>query len=70
VQGSIAYFGTVMVNEADKAYTQHIEVCTFPNWVGVERKSTYTIDGDELIATTSGASVGEGTVRVVYRRAK
>jgi hypothetical protein len=70
VQGSISYFGTVTANEADKTYTQHIEVCTFPNWIGVERKSTYTINGDELIATTSGSSVGEGTVRVVYKRAK
>jgi len=70
VQGSISYFGTVTANEADKTYTQHIEVCTFPNWIGVERKSTYTINGDELIATTSGSSVGEGTVRVVYKRTK
>jgi hypothetical protein len=29
VQGSIYYFGTVTANEADKTYTQHIEVCTF-----------------------------------------
>src|SRR6516164_5481736 len=68
VGGSIAYFGTIAVNEADKSYTYHIEVCTFPNWIGVERKSSYTINGDELIATTSGSSVGEGTVRVVYKR--
>jgi hypothetical protein len=70
VQGSIAYFGTITANEADKTYTQHYEVCTFPNWIGVERKSTYTINGDELIATTSGSSVGEGTVRVVYKHTK
>ena len=70
VQGSLAYFGTLTANEADKTYTQHIEVCTFPNWIGVERKSSYTINGDELISTTSGSSVGEGTVRVVYKRAK
>src|SRR6516225_5749269 len=70
VQGSIAYFGTITANETDKTYTQHIEVCTFPNWIGVERKSTYTINGDELDATTSGSSVGEGTVRVVYKRAE
>jgi len=70
VQGSIAYFGTLTANEADKTYTYHIEVCTFPNWIGVERKSSYTINGDELISTTSGSSVGEGTVRVVYKRAE
>jgi hypothetical protein len=70
VEGSISYFGTVTTNEADKTYTQHIEVCTFPNWIGVERKSTYTINGDELISTGSGSSVGEGTVYVVYKRSK
>jgi lipocalin-like protein len=69
VQGSIAFFGTVTADEADKTYTQHIEVCSFPNWIG-DHKSTYTINGDELIATTSGSSVSEGTVRVVYKRTK
>src|SRR5215831_9390321 len=63
VQGSIAYFGTITVNEVDKSYTYHIEVCSFPNWIGTDHKSTYTINEDELIATTSGSSVGEGTVR-------
>ena len=70
VQGSIFYFGSYSVNEADKTITNHIEVCSFPNWIGVERKSTYTINGDEFISTASGSSVGEGTVRVVYKRAK
>ena len=70
VQGSIAFFGTVTANEADKTYTQHIEVCSFPNWIGTDRKSTYTINGDEFISTASGSSVGEGTVRVVYKRVK
>ena len=70
VEGSISYFGTVTADEADKTYTQHIEVCSFPNWIGTDHKSTYTINGDELATTTSGSSVGEGTVHVVYKRAK
>ena len=70
VQGSIAFFGTVTTNEAEKTSITHIEVCTYPNWVGIERKTSYTINGDELIATTSSSSVGEGTVRVVYKRTK
>ena len=70
VQGSIAFFGTLTVNEAEKTYTTHTEVCTFPNWVGIERKASYTVNGDELITLGSGSSVGEGTVRVVYKRAK
>jgi hypothetical protein len=70
VQGSICYFGSYSVNEADKTITTHIEVCSFPNWVGHEVKSSYTINGDELRSTTSGSSVGEGTVHVVWKRAK
>jgi len=70
VQGSIFYFGRSSVNEAGKTITTHIEVCSFPNWVGIERKSTYTINGDELDTTASGSTVGEGTVRAVYKRAK
>ena len=70
MQGSIAFFGTVTVNEADKTFTQHIEVCSFPHWDGIERKSTYTNNGDEFISTASGSSVGEGTTRVVYKRVK
>src|SRR6516162_3553927 len=70
VQGSIFFFGRSSVNETDKTITTHIEVCSFPNWIGTERKSTYTINGDEFISTASGSSVGEGTVRVVYKRVK
>jgi hypothetical protein len=70
VQGSIFYFGTVTVNEAEKTSITHIEVCSFPNWIGVERKSSYTINGDELISTSSGSTVGEGTVYVVWKRTK
>jgi hypothetical protein len=71
VQGSFAFFGTVTVNEAEKTYTIHTEVCTYPNWVGIERKISYAINGDELITTASGSSGAvEGTVRVVYKRVK
>ena len=70
MEGSISYFGTVTTNEAEKTSITHIEVCTYPNWVGIERKASYTVNGDELITLGSGSSVGEGTVRVVYKRAK
>ena len=64
MEGSISYFGTVTTNEAEKTSITHIEVCTFPNWIGVERKSTYTINGDELIATTSGSSMASRQARM------
>ena len=36
VQGSLAYFGTYSVNEADKVITAKIEGSTFPNQVGAD----------------------------------
>jgi hypothetical protein len=71
VQGTLAYFGTSTVNEADKTITTHIESCTFPNWNGTDRKVTFNISGDELdTVSTATPSTGTGTARLVWRRAK
>jgi Lipocalin-like domain len=71
VQGSIAYFGTYSVNETEKTITTHIESCTFPNWNGTDRKSSFDISGDELnIAVINTPSTGTGTAHLVWKRAK
>ena len=71
VQGSIAFFGTYSVSETDKTITIHIESCTFPNWNGTDRKSSFNISGDELSTTVIGApSTGTGTAHAVWKRAK
>jgi Lipocalin-like domain len=73
VQGSIAYFGTYSVSEADKIISSHIENCTFPNWNGIDRKTSFNISGDELSTTVvSGplTSIGTGTAHTVWKRAK
>ena len=69
VAGSIAHFGTMSVNEADKAITFKIETATFPNWNGTEQKRPFTVTGDELTYTVAAAS-GGGTATVVWKRAK
>ncbi|WP_341770873.1 lipocalin-like domain-containing protein [Burkholderia ambifaria] len=69
VQGSIAHFGTYVVNEADKTITFHIDASTFPNWNGVEQRRPFVLSGDELRWTTPAAS-GGGSGEVVLRRAK
>src|ERR1700704_3495978 len=48
VQGSIAYFGTYTVNEADKSYTVQVEAATFPNATGTAQKRGLSISGDDL----------------------
>ena len=69
VGSSLAYFGTLSVNAADKMLTFTIETATFPNWDGTEQKRVFTITGDELQYTNPAGS-GGGTVTVVWKRAK
>jgi hypothetical protein len=68
-QGSIAHFGTYVVNEADKTITFRIDTSTFPNWNGVEQRRPFVLSGDDLRWTTPAAS-GGGSGEVVLRRAK
>ena len=72
VQGSLAYFGTSKVNEADKTSTTHIERCTFPNWNGTDRTSTFTLTGDELVTTSTDMPTtgGQATAQLIWRRVK
>jgi hypothetical protein len=69
VGGSLAHFGTLSVNAADKTFTFKIETATFPNWSGTEQKRPFTISGDQLRYTAAAAS-GGGTATVVWKRAK
>jgi hypothetical protein len=70
VEGSIAYFGTYSVNEADKVITAHIEGSTFPNFAGTDQKRIITsLTADELKFTNPAGSAG-GTLQLVLKRAK
>lgn len=68
-QGSIAHFGTYVINEADKTITFRIDASTFPNWNGVVQRRPFALSGDELRWTTPAAS-GGGSGEVVLKRAK
>jgi Lipocalin-like domain len=69
VGGTLAHFGTLSVNAADKTFTFKIETATFPNWSGTEQKRPFTISGDQLRYTAAAAS-GGGSATVVWKRAK
>jgi len=70
VQGSITYFGTYSVNEADGTLTLHIERSSFPNWNGTDQKRTIaSLTAEELRYTNPAASVG-GTAELVWKRVK
>ena len=69
VQGSIAYFGTYSVNEADKSFAVQIEGATFPNWTGTAQKRGLSISGDDLTFFTAAGSSG-GSNEVKWKRVK
>ena len=70
VQGSITYFGTYSVNEADGALTLHIERSSFPNWNGSDQKRTIALlTAEELKYTNPTSSVG-GTAELGWKRVK
>jgi len=71
VQGSIAYFGTYSVNEAEKVVTLQIEGSTFANLMGGgEQKRVLTsLTVDELKFTNPRTPSG-ATLEVAWKRAK
>jgi len=68
VAGSIAHFGTYVVDEADRSFTLQIDRATFPNWNGKVSKRAFVIKGDELHFNDPRASAG-GMIENVFRRA-
>jgi hypothetical protein len=69
VQGTIAYYGTYSIDEAQKSLSIQIESATYPNWSGTTQKRTIVLSGDELTQLNPGGSAG-GTVEFKYKRAK
>jgi Lipocalin-like domain len=66
--GTITYFGTYSMSEADSSIAIHIDGSSFPNWNGVDQKRIVAIVGDQLTLTVRPP--GGDIVDVVWRRAK
>jgi hypothetical protein len=69
VVGSLAHFGTYVVDEADKSFTFQIDRATFPNWDGKNNRRSFVIRGDELCFTDPHAS-GGGVATTIFERAR
>lgn len=71
VSGSIAYFGTYSVNEADKTLTLKLDGSTFANILaaGEQRRLITSLTADELRFTNPRTPSG-ATLEVGWRRAK
>jgi hypothetical protein len=66
--GTITYFGTYSVNEADRTILIRIDGSSFPNWNGADQKRLFALTGDELKLTVPPAPTGGGTIEVVWKR--
>jgi hypothetical protein len=70
MQGSLAYFGTYSINEADKTISFTTEGSTFPNSEGEVLKRIITnLTADELIYTNPATTTG-ARVEAVWKRIK
>jgi len=71
VHGSIAYFGTYVLDEATHQITITIKGSTFPNFDGTIQKRLVSFrDDDEFTFTVPNPSGGGPTTTVVFHRAK
>jgi len=46
--GTITYFGTYSVSEADRTIAIHVEASSFPNWNGTDLERLFEITQDQL----------------------
>jgi hypothetical protein len=71
-EGSMAYYGTFEVDEQKAMVIHHVQGCTFPNWVGVDRVQFYEFVRDQLLLTTLPMSLsGEQVVgQLTFKRVK
>jgi len=71
VQGSIAYYGTWTVDEANKTMIQHAEANTWAMHAGTDYKRPIsTLTGDSLVFTNPGSSAGGGSTVLTFKRVK
>jgi hypothetical protein len=49
--GTITYFGTYSIGEADSSIAIHVEGSSYPNWNGTDQKRLVSIAGERLTLT-------------------
>jgi hypothetical protein len=68
--GTIAYYGTYTVNEADKTVSLKLDATMLVNQLGIEQKRLITsIDADEM-RYQNPTAVGGGQIVYVWKRAR
>jgi hypothetical protein len=70
MKGSISYYGTYKVNEAEQVLDMVIDACTFPNFDGVRQQRPFTLKGDLLTFTNKNSSVAGSVVHQTWKKIK
>lgn len=65
--GTITYFGTYSITEADGSIAIHVEGSSSPNWTGTDQKRFVAIAGEQLTLTVRPPA-GD-SVDVIWKRA-
>jgi Lipocalin-like domain len=65
--GTMTYFGTYSMSEAESSVAIHVEGCSYPNWNGTDQKRGVAIEEDQLTLTVHPPT-GE-IIEVIWKRA-
>jgi hypothetical protein len=65
--GTITYFGTYSISDADSSIAIHVEGSSFPNWNGADQRRFVAIAGEQLTLTVRPPA-GD-VVEVIWKRA-
>jgi Lipocalin-like domain len=68
VRGSIAYYGTYTVDEADRTILVHIERSSFPNHNGTDGKRVITTLSNDEMGYVNPGPRGGGAIHCTYKR--
>ncbi|MBM4254270.1 MAG: lipocalin-like domain-containing protein [Deltaproteobacteria bacterium] len=71
-EGYSAYLGTYEINEAEGFVVHHVEISSFPNYVGSDQKRFYELSGDTLVLKPPQRQVGNEqlNMRITWQRVK
>jgi hypothetical protein len=70
VGGTIGYFGTYTVDEANKTITLRIEASSCPNQLGMDQKRTVSVLTTDELKYSNPVAMSGGKIDVAMRRAK
>ena len=64
----LSYSGPYELLPERAAVIHHVEVCSFPNWVGTDQVRSVKLDGDRLALSTTPTAPEERTDELVWER--